>query len=838
MKTFTLTITGTQKYWCHPELIRFSRKYTGWDENKAKQFLFEKQALIFNHQTSEQAKAILDELEKAGFRVELIEIQGVLRAAIQFPEENTLIEIKEQLRAIRAEPLLAIQEQLRMISEKVERLEAKQSGQTPTGRLEENPVYQRLLVPEPEKVAQQIKKTGVTTATESKIAGPASVPSALTEKKKGTTEADIGKYWLSRIGIFTLLLGVVFLVTYTSQFLGAWGKLAIGAFLGCALACVGNFLSQKESYYKWAMSAIGGGWAVLYFTVFAAYHVPMVRVIQSPFLGFLFMLIVATGFIVQSLQYQSRALAFMAYFLAYFATVSTDVSLYTLAASYLLAASAIYVTRKLGWNWLALFCLLAVYGIHWIWVEPSIYRAQAYFAGENRIWEILITPWIGESFQNYPVIDQTRSWLHLSFLALYWGLFSVMSVFRRKDQKDESVMTSVALLNGLIFVICVMHHLHVYYAATKWIFALMMGSVYLGLSILEEKRKQQILSDIYLVFSTALFCMIVPMYFKGSSITYGWAAASASLIWLGLQHKRTVLRVIGWILAVVVATRGLLFDYSERAVVGTWILPISPFFFVCAFVGAAFLLIGYFYDKTNAVKEDERTLGHNTGYILSACYFGAAFLMGGPEAIASSVFVLVAAILMAKGVLKNRFALRCTAIVFTVAATLRFIFEDGTIGLSEFFSDAAVFLRYSGVLASIAGLFALGEWIRRKHKTANIDERYFRYFSITAAALFVILAYDSVTEPFLSLIWGIAAFGYIIYGFNQKERVYRWIGLSTFLLVILRLFAYDFAQLQLLYRIISFLGLGLVFVVAGFLYNYYAKIFLSEEEKMIANNQK
>ena len=61
MKTLTLTIAGTQKYWSHPELIRFVEKNTGWDESKAKQFLFEKQALVFNQQTKEQARSILDD---------------------------------------------------------------------------------------------------------------------------------------------------------------------------------------------------------------------------------------------------------------------------------------------------------------------------------------------------------------------------------------------------------------------------------------------------------------------------------------------------------------------------------------------------------------------------------------------------------------------------------------------------------------------------------------------------------------------------------------------------------------------------------------------------------
>ena len=831
MNKLTLIVTGTQKYWAQAELIRFIEKRTGWHGDKAKQFLFEKEPLVFNQQSRDEVRTILEELEKAGFRVDLIESQGALRAAIQLPEEKALLDIREELKSIRAEPLLAIQEQLRAISEQVELLVAKQAGGVSKGQLAGNPVYKKLLFSGTEETESPVKKTEEVVSPKPVSEKPAPVSPSFQNTKKGTTESDIGKYWLSRIGIFTLLLGVVFLVTYTSQFLGAWGKLAIGALLGAALAGTGNFLSRKESYHKWAMSAIGGGWAVLYFTVFAAYHVPMVRVIQSPFLGFLLMMIVAAGFIAQSLHFRSRALAFMAYFLAYFATVSTDVSFYSLMASYLLAVSAVYVTRKLGWNMLALFCLLAVYGIHWVWVEPSIYRAQAYFSGENRIWEILVSPWTNGSWQAYPVINTMRSYLHLSFLMLYWLLFTVMGISLENNEKDEPVMTSAALINGLVFIVCVMHHLHVYYPAVKPLFALGMGTAYLALSLTEDKRKQQILSDIYLVFSTALFCLILPMYFKGSLIAYGWAAASASLIWLGLLHRRSLLRVIGWILALAVVLKGHLLGYAEGADFMRGAVPVNTSFFIGLFVSAAFFLIGYFYDRTNAAKDDEKNLGCNTGYILSACYFGTAFLTGGMQSIASTVQILIAAVLMAAGILKGRFPLRVTSLVFTAAASLRFVFIDGSVGLSGFFWNPTVCLRYSGALVSIAALFVLGEWIRRCYKSANVSENYFRYFAITAASLFLILACDPSTTSVLSLIWGIAAFGHIIYGFKARERVYRWMGLSIFLLVIIRLFAYDFAQLHVLYRIISFIGLGLVFVVASFLYNYYSKIFLAEDDK-------
>lgn len=829
MKTLTFTLTGSQKYWAHSRLVQTIERRTGWDEARVKKFLSENQFVNFNKQTKDSVKSILDELDQAGFSVDLVEVPGGIRAAIEIPDQNALNEIKAQLKETREETLFSVQTQLQKILEKIERIEARQSGQPIQKALKTNPIYQRLTAPEIETVEPVVRKEAQPVSFKPRAVTSTPVAASFAVEKKSTTEADIGKYWLSKIGIFTLLLGVVFLITYTSQFLGAWGKLAIGALLGALLAVTGNFISQKEKYHKWAMSAIGGGWAMLYFTIFAAYHVPLVKVIDNPFVGFFLMLIVASSFIAQSLKFQSRALAFMAYFLAYFATVITSISFYTLAASYLLGVSAVIVTRKLGWSWLALFCLLAIYGIHWVWVEPSIYNVAAHFSSEDRFWEMIVAPWVGGHWQIYPLIDHAKSYLHLSFLALYWLLFTAMSLFDNKDKKNDSVFTSISLINGLVFVGSFIHHLHTYYPDMKWMFSVGMAGAYLWLSLLENKRKQETLSDIYLVFSVALFCLVIPMYFNGSSITYGWSAACASLIWLGLQHQRKVLRVMGWILAVIVTLRVFMFDYLERAIVWKFAFPIYPFLFISAFVGGTFYLIGRFYDK-KTVTQDEKFLCANLGYIVSALYFGVAFLMGGLQEIASGFIVLIATLLMRKGTLKNRPSLRYAACAFIGIITLRFLFIDGTVALSNLFSNPIVLMRYSGVVISIAMLFALGEWMRRCTKRVNLDQGYFHYLSITSAALFVVLTSDDATKSLLSLIWGGAAFGYIIYGFNQRERIYRWIGLSAFVLVLGRLFLYDFGQLQLLQRIISFMGLGAVFVIASFIYNYYSKLLLPDEE--------
>jgi uncharacterized membrane protein len=49
-------------------------------------------------------------------------------------------------------------------------------------------------------------------------------------------------------------------------------------------------------------------------------------------------------------------------------------------------------------------------------------------------------------------------------------------------------------------------------------------------------------------------------------------------------------------------------------------------------------------------------------------------------------------------------------------------------------------------------------------------------------------------------------------------------------MVLLRLFFHDFSRLETIYRIVSFIGLGVVFIAASFLYSYYSKVLLAEEK--------
>ena len=70
----------------------------------------------------------------------------------------------------------------------------------------------------------------------------------------------------------------------------------------------------------------------------------------------------------------------------------------------------------------------------------------------------------------------------------------------------------------------------------------------------------------------------------------------------------------------------------------------------------------------------------------------------------------------------------------------------------------------------------------------------------------------------LSLLWTLYASALIAFGIQRKSAPLRWQALVLFGTVVVKVFIYDSSYLDRLYRIVSFLILGLVLLVVSFLY--------------------
>ena len=98
-------------------------------------------------------------------------------------------------------------------------------------------------------------------------------------------------------------------------------------------------------------------------------------------------------------------------------------------------------------------------------------------------------------------------------------------------------------------------------------------------------------------------------------------------------------------------------------------------------------------------------------------------------------------------------------------------------------------------------------------------ERHARlYYSLLATVLLTILLFHEVSGRLLTMAWGAEGVLLLTAGFPLRDRVLRLSGLTLFLVCILKLFVYDLRQLETLYRILSFIVLGLILLSVSWVY--------------------
>lgn len=74
---------------------------------------------------------------------------------------------------------------------------------------------------------------------------------------------------------------------------------------------------------------------------------------------------------------------------------------------------------------------------------------------------------------------------------------------------------------------------------------------------------------------------------------------------------------------------------------------------------------------------------------------------------------------------------------------------------------------------------------------------------------------------YLTASWSLLALALFTAGIALRERMYRWLGLGILACALGRVMVVDVWKLETIYRILSFMALGIVLLVLGFIYNKY-----------------
>jgi hypothetical protein len=96
-------------------------------------------------------------------------------------------------------------------------------------------------------------------------------------------------------------------------------------------------------------------------------------------------------------------------------------------------------------------------------------------------------------------------------------------------------------------------------------------------------------------------------------------------------------------------------------------------------------------------------------------------------------------------------------------------------------------------------------------------------FSLLGTLLLTALLYHQVSDRMLTVACGVEGVALLAAGFPLRERVLRLQGLVLLLACILKLFIYDLRNLETMYRILSFVALGLILLAVSWVYTRFGE---------------
>ncbi|MDD5347848.1 MAG: DUF2339 domain-containing protein [Candidatus Omnitrophica bacterium] len=722
-------------------------------------------------------------------------------------------------------------------------------------------------------------------------------------------EANLGKYWLNKIGIIIFSLGVAFLLTYTFAHFGPLAKIIFGYAVAGALFIAGIKLEQSERFTNYGRVLLGGAWAITYFTSFAMYHFPAAKIIDNRLLDLVLLAAVCAGIILHSLRYRSEALTAIALFIGFVTCVLGDVSSFALASACVLAIAALVLVWRMQWVRFVFLGIVLTYLTHFVWVIKQIAMTTVP-AGALNVENILFH-------------------FDAGFLIIYWVLFTVAVHVLRSETRDPSFrkLAAANFSNFLLFFLMFYPKLHYFYPDQRFNVVLGFGLAYLMLGFICEliKRHAVVVSDI--VVAVSLITVSVPLKFMPYHTSVVWFVELPFLLLVGMIFKRRVYRYLGFAVLAILFVRFVLGFYGsgdDTLWLGTVRTTWQAFL---AFIGFVSTAACYALYRSLHKKDDwESVVRHfYSGFAVVYLAFYLSEVVREPWLALGLSFASLA-VFVAGALLKDR-VVRWYGLIVMAIAGVRFCFDryDAPAELQQLaltygpiacaFSEYAAFrllnrkgLTVAGeswlsrvlfICAASLGVFAAVVYVQPMWITLSIAllglcalvwgarsrETFIRVYSLlvlglgalrfsfidsyggmsdvvqwsliaaklffayaayfvyralalkgrlgdgektltgavfyVAAALTVLAVFKYVAGTWVSLSLGVVGVAMFSVGFLVGEKVFRHGGFIIFGLTLARVAFVDLAGLPIIYKIVSFIVIGVLFLGVSFIYTKY-----------------
>ena len=617
------------------------------------------------------------------------------------------------------------------------------------------------------------------------------------DQSSTTLESEIGSRWMLIAGVVVLVLGMAFFVKYAfdRHWINETARVGMGTIAGLAVWAAGLTFARR-GYAPFGRMVAGAGLAMMFVSAWAA--TALYGLVPTG-VGFVWTVGVGVVAALTADREGSVGLALVAVVFAYAAPFLVPSAadhhrvLFTYEA--ILAASALILVQRHGWPMLGLASWWSTWTTLFLWLTRS-YRDGMFVSTE----------------------------MYLVFVS---SVFVVMMwMYRRRSIDPIARIAAYVLFAGPV-----LFH---------------MASVYVlfnhSLSFL-----------LYLIIGTAVCVSVVND--RPAVRLLGWVAVALPFLFWIDQH-----RTAGWYVPALVTTAAIYLlhlwsavrNFGAQGPQGSTTSPTTAELVLFQFNGLGAFLFAYLMVDAHAGSTSLLAASMAAGYLILAWRFRIGFAAAVPHALATA-FTLTAvtiALALTGPWITVAYAAEGAAIIVVGLWSARGFFRYAGMALLAVSAWRLVVLQFARTPVSftpivnartltggfIVAMLYFVAWLYRRYGRAFGDEAAQAIvIAVVAANLFTVglltadvrsfwLARpDQLTADFsrqlsISITWAAYAMGAIWIGFKRPSSTLRYVALGLFGVTLGKMFTVDLLELDGVYRITGFIGLGLVLLTASFLY--------------------
>ena len=639
-------------------------------------------------------------------------------------------------------------------------------------------------------------------------------------------------------------------------------RLVLGYLMGIGLFVTGAMLKKK--YESFSAILVSGAMTIFYFVTFIAYAV-FGYFPQS--LAFVLMFLFTAFTVLASLSYNQVVIAIIGLVGGY-------------AVPFLLSNNSGQVE--------ILFAYTAIINIGVLILSFYKQWRSLYISALFLTWLLLFSTWASayqyDDFIPYFVFNL------VTFLTFYVA-FIVQKIHR--VQELEAVDVLLFLFSSLSFYAMGVWLILDYYPNNRTFVAMftLLNAVFhflVGYYFHLKKTPSQALKYLVLVLALSFATLVIPIQFKGTWITIFWIAEATLLFGFGRTKKMPVYERISYAV-VILATFSLLIDWGKGSYsifdmedASAYITPFANSLFITGLLYSvavgAMAYINDKYKETGTLNKVLSFLFNIFSVLILYCTFYREIsvfcdmraLHQDPEIynlynhyeayqdlntfkgvwhiIYSVLFISAYSFLNVKYLKKKLLAelqIGLNFLLLTIFMTLGLYYfselrerymEEAQEGgqLSLWFLN----IRYVGLLSLVAlgnSIYALSKFLEFKTGARRVLEMLLHLVILWVASSELLHwtdIYESVANYKLGLtiLWGGYAILLVVLGIFKRKKYQRISGIILVGFTLLKLFFYDTTHLDTLHKTIVFVLLGVLLLIASFLYNKYTKEIEGEQK--------